>query len=51
MVKDLDIQVFFELLRAGLWGGQRPVQEFKSSRLWGRGVSVSHHFSVRSFKI
>lgn len=31
MVKDPNIQAFFELLRAGLWGGQGLVQEFKGS--------------------
>ena len=27
---DYNQKFFFELLKAGLWGGQRPVQEFKS---------------------
>lgn len=27
-----DLRAFLALLQAGLWGGQRPVQEFKSSR-------------------
>lgn len=30
MLPDKNQQVFFELLKAGLWGGQRPIQEFKS---------------------
>ena len=28
-----DLRAFLALLQAGLWGGQRPVQEFKSSRV------------------
>jgi len=37
---DKSHKIFFELLKAGLWGGLRPVQEFKSSRLCGLGKSV-----------
>ena len=30
---DKSHKIFFELLKAGLWGGLRPVQEFKSLKV------------------
>lgn len=45
-------KVFFELLRAGLWGDQGSVQEFKSSRVqdsvdWGRVYQIAQEQSVQ----
>ena len=51
MTFDNNQQTFFELLRAGLWGDQGPVQKFKSSRVqdsvdWRKVYQLAQEQSV-----
>ena len=49
---DYNQKIFFELLKAGLWGGQRPVQEFKSLKVqdavdWEKVYQLAQEQSVQ----
>ena len=49
---DYNRKTFFELLKAGLWGGQRPVQEFKSLKVqdsvdWEKVYQLAQEQSVQ----
>ena len=52
MILDKNQQAFFELLKAGLWGGQGPAQEFKSSSVqdsvdWEKIYQLAQEQSVQ----
>lgn len=49
---DYNQKIFFELLKAGLWSGQRPVQEFKSLKVqdsvdWEKVYQLAQEQSVQ----